>query len=334
MSWFSTVRTAGRRRLDARFPLLSFAAVSTAAACVLAGQAAGRPVVASLNPACTNFGSAPPSAAVLRTCAGLTTPKEKLELEGNKSGVVTLHSPFSVDTKTAVACGSNCIYHHWNWSGGFLGDIAVAGCAANDETCKVDLNKLTGVDWTIVTVSLDDNNQGNMVAFVVSKSASPPKCPGGSTVNATMQRSAAATAGASPVTFQSSGSTKNLVRVLYTPCGASGTVTVSWLVRPQCEAGGEARTINPYTKKVWPTYWQFAPPGNGPHNLDAANRVDLQNSSGDLVMTIAVAKGLGSATVVLHDLQSLKRSLPNEMNGAGDSMHCWPQGETLSLKPK
>ena len=154
------------------------------------------------------------------------------------------------------------------------------------------------------------------------------------TVNATMQRSGVARA-ASSVPFKG-GSTKNFVRVVYTPCGTSGTVKVAWQVRPQCQASaGNSLNIDPYTKKPWPTYWQFPKSGDGPYALDSSNHVNLNDSSGALVMSITVLKGLGSATVEIYDTHgTLVRQLPNEINGAGGEMNCRPQADKLTLKPE
>ena len=176
-------RVGGRR---ARLRLFGLATVLVGTACLLAGSAAARPVTASRSDAC-NPGGPLPGKAALRACAGLTLPKEKLIIEGNPSGAVTLGSPFTgysttiaVGHKSNTECqheGAGCVFHHWNWGGEFLGEIAVAGCAANDPTCKVDLTHNPygfHANWAIVTVMLDDNNQGNMVAFVVSTQAAPP----------------------------------------------------------------------------------------------------------------------------------------------------------------
>ena len=154
------------------------------------------------------------------------------------------------------------------------------------------------------------------------------------TIYSTMQRSGVAAAAASPVKFQQ-GSLKNFVRIVYTPClTSSATVTVAWQVRPQCEAGGSTVKINPYTKKYWPQYWQLAKSGDGPYALDKNNHVDLRDHSGVLVMSITVAKGLGSATVETYNgSPALLKQLPNKINGAGGLMSCVPQAERLILKP-
>ena len=177
----------GRCRVGRK--LLGLATVFVGAA-FLVGAAAGWPLDASRSEAC-NPGGPLPGKAALRACAGLYSPKESLEYAGDSSGVVTLHSPFSgysttiaVNHKSNTECqheGAACVFHHWNWGGEFLGDIAVAGCGANDLTCKVDLNHLGfGARWATVTVMLDDNNQNNEVAFAVSTNAPPVKKPEGS----------------------------------------------------------------------------------------------------------------------------------------------------------
>jgi hypothetical protein len=176
--------SVGRRRLGRRlFGLATPLAVG--AACLLVGTAAGRPVAASLSEACDPNGPAPGKAAA-RVCAGLTLPKETVEFAGAANGVVTLTSPFAgVDITHPVnhagACnveGAACVYHHWNWGGSLLEFLVVAGCGANDKTCKISLHH-NGFNarWAIVTVQLDDNNQGNEVAIVVSTNAPPPKTP-------------------------------------------------------------------------------------------------------------------------------------------------------------
>jgi hypothetical protein len=156
------------------------------------------------------------------------------------------------------------------------------------------------------------------------------------TVNATMQRSGVARA-ASSVPLKG-GSTKNFVRVVYTPCitGTSGTVTVAWQVRPQCQAsGGSSLSHDPYTKEYWPTYWQLPKSGSGPYALDNRKHVNLNDASGALVMSITVAQGLRSATVEIYDTHgTFVRPLPNKINGAGGDMTCRPQADTLTLKPK
>ena len=126
-------------------------------------------------------------------------------VEGSGGGAVTLHSPFSgysttiaVGHKSNAECqheGAGCVFHHWNWGGQFLGEIAVAGCAVNDLTCKVDLTHNPygfHANWAIVTVMLDDNNQGNLVAFVVTGQAPPPEKKTEASLSVTLTTSAQA----------------------------------------------------------------------------------------------------------------------------------------------
>ncbi len=226
--------------------LLVSALVLVGAVWLLVASAAGRPTAVSRAAAC-NPGSALPGKAALRLCAGLNLPTETLDVEDSSSGVVTLHSPFiGTDIKKPTLCGtSGCIYHHWNWGGEFLEEIVVSGCAANDETCKVDLNHSGfGAKWAIVTVSLDDNNQGNEVAFAVTGQSEP--CRATSSARMGARRSESSAGGILFIGDGGSGCPKHSLALRLTGTGGNADTVqlVAWTFPYKCVGGGQTRTAN------------------------------------------------------------------------------------------
>ncbi len=155
------------------------------------------------------------------------------------------------------------------------------------------------------------------------------------TINGTMRRTGATSTAAETTTLQGS-STKNFVKLEYTPCGSGGAATVtlsSWVSRPQCESGGAPATINPYTKKPFQAYKPLRVPA-GPYALDKGGNATLHDGSNTPALVFHVAKGGGSGTVTIYTASpSLAQARENELSG-NSTMTCTPQAETLSLSKK